>query len=488
MVEVSGIPEARCQPAPAHQHPAAVKIPSSAHHDSIALARVAGRDARNSLPRTEQAAYGVPERDPIGILESQHITRLSELIPVRVGRMLETPFSFYRGAAAVMAHDLADSPVTGHTLIASGDAHLANFGLFASPERRLILDLNDFDEAYPAPWEWDVKRLAASVWLNGRNCSFTEEQCRTAVEGCVRNYRQALKVLYSHTATERYYFQLDAEVLGTLHTLADKRIRTEEQRARRRTSEQVLSKLTMSDDGGVPRIVDQPPIVRHPATMDFAAMEQLVRRYRSTLRADTSLLLSQYRLVDYARRLVGVGSVGTRSWILLFQGPAGEPLFLQAKEAGKSVLETHGRVDQAPQYVVTDLTARGQGYRVVGAQRILQAQSDPFLGWIKDVPGEDGLPRDYYIRQFRDMKGSFTLTEMNAKETAVYAGLCGGLLARAHSQSPGSAFILGYLGRSAVFDHAISDWAKRYADKTEADHALLQRAVQSGRLPAETGV
>ena len=377
--------------------------PGQAHKESIARAQAAGREARTSLPRRDFAALTLPERDPVGILEGQHATRLADLIPVRVGRMLQTPFSFYRGAAAVMAHDLADSPVTGHTLIASGDAHLANFGLFASPERRLIFDLNDFDEAYPAPWEWDIKRLGAGIWLNGRISSHTEEQCGTAVRACVRSYREALKA-------------------------------------------------------------------------------------RSTLRSDTSLLLSQYHLVDFARRIVGVGSVGTRSWVLRFEGPAGEPLFLQAKEAGKSVLATHGRVHLPAELVEKALITRGQGYRVVGAQRILQAQSDPFLGWVKDVTGDDGLQRDFYIRQFRDMKGSFTLAEMNSQETTGYGRLCGGLLARAHSQSTGSAFILGYLGGSDAFDDALADWARNYADQTEADHAALEQAVQSGRLPAERGV
>lgn len=462
--------------------------PGQAHKESIDRAQAAGREARRSLPRSQFATLKLPVRDPVGILEGQHADRLPDLIPVRVGRMLETPFSFYRGAAAVMAHDLADSPVTGHTLIASGDAHLANFGLFASPERRLIFDLNDFDEAYPAPWEWDIKRLAASIWLNGRNSSHTEEQCRTAVKSCVRSYRQAFKVLYGHTATERYYFQVDSEFLAAQQTAAHERIRTEEKKARHRTSEQVLTKLTSTAESGEPRIVDQPPIVRHPDVMDYRALENLVELYRSTLRPDTSLLLSQYRLVDFARRIVGVGSVGTRSWVLLFEGPAGEPLFLQAKEAGKSVLETHGRVLHAPEPVEKNLITRGQGFRVVGAQRILQAQSDPFLGWIKDVTGDDGRQRDFYIRQFRDMKGSFTLAEMDAQETSDYGALCGWLLARAHSQSTDSAFVLGYLGGNEDFDEALADWARSYADQTEADHAALAQAVKSGRLSAERGV
>lgn len=463
-------------------------LPGTAHKDSIARARSEGRGARTRLPRRGFADLNLPERDPVGILEGQHSNRLPDLIPVRVGRMLESPFSFYRGAAAVMAHDLARSPVTGHILVASGDAHLANFGLFASPERRLVFDLNDFDEAYPAPWEWDIKRLAASVWLNGRNNSHTEDQCRTAVISCARSYRRELKLLYSRTAAERYFFHVDAELLASQESLSPQRVRTEEKRARRRTSEQLLTKLTTTTESGEPRIVDQPPLVRHPHVMDTRAIENIVERYRSTLRPDASLLLSQYRLVDFARRIVGVGSVGTRCLVLLFEGPAGEPLFLQAKEAGKSVLETHGRPRKPLAPVEKALTAHGQGYRVVGAQRILQAQSDPLLGWIKDVTGEDGLKRDFYLRQFRDMKGSFTLAEMSAGETSDYAGLCGGMLARAHSQSPGSAFIAGYLGGSEVFDEAIAAWARSYADQTEADHDALGQAVKAGRLPAERGV
>ncbi|MET3950000.1 hypothetical protein ABIB29_000832 [Arthrobacter sp. UYEF36] len=278
--EIAGILGASLVFASARQwHGSAVKsAPGPAHKDSIARAQAAGREARGPLPRRDFAALTLPERDPVGILEGQHATRLADLIPVRVGRMLESPFSFYRGAAAVMAHDLADSPFTGHTLIASGDAHLANFGLFASPERRLIFDLNDFDEAFPAPWEWDIKRLAASIWLNGRNTSHTEEQCRTAVRACIRNYRQSLKALYSHTATERYYFQVDAEFLAARQSAAHKRIKTEEKKARQRTSEQVLTKLTSTTESGEPRIVDQPPLVRHPEVQDSGAMGNLIEK------------------------------------------------------------------------------------------------------------------------------------------------------------------------------------------------------------------
>ncbi|MFE4197936.1 DUF2252 domain-containing protein [Paenarthrobacter sp. NPDC056912] len=457
------------------------------HSDSIARARAAGRAARRTMPRREQAAYRPDPRDAVEILEGQHSTRLPELIPVRIGRMLESPFSFYRGAAAVMAQDLSKAPVTGHTIIACGDAHLANYGFFASPERRLIFDLNDFDEAYPAPWEWDIKRLAASVWVNGRNGSHTEEQCRTAVEACLRRYRETFQPLYQRTAVERYFLNVDAEFLHSTKAMATRHVKTAGEKARQRTSEQALTKLTRRTAAGVPRIVDQPPIVRHPDVMDLPRMEGLVSRYRKTLRADTALLMSQFRLVDYALRIVGVGSVGRRNWVLLFEGPAGEPLFLQAKEAGPSVLETHGRAGQGPE-PVDGLLSNGEGRRVVGAQRILQAQSDPFLGWISNVEGPDGVPRDFYIRQFRDMKGSFALSELSARESADYAGLCGGMLARAHSQSADSAFIPGYLGKGGSFDAAVTGWAKGYADQTEHDYEQLQRAVRSGRLKAEAGV
>lgn len=424
----------------------------------------------------------------MGILEEQNASRLPDLVPVRIGRMLQTPFAFFRGAAAVMARDLAGEPVTGHSLLAGGDAHLANFGLFASPERRLVFDLNDFDEAYPAPWEWDVKRLAASIWLNGRSNSHSEDQCRTAVLAAVRGYRKALDELYRQTAADRYYFQVEADRLADGGFMARGTVRAEEKRARRRTSEQHITRLAAATQDGGLRIIDQPPLVVHPAGGEMPDMDDLVARYRSTLRVDVALLLNQFRLVDFALRVVGVGSVGTRSWIFLLEGPAGEPLFLQAKEAGKSVLETHGGIKKVPDPVVRALTTGGQGFRVVSAQRILQAQSDPFLGWIKDVAGLDGVRRDFYIRQFRDMKGSFLRPGMEAADSAEYGRLCGGVLARAHSQIAGSAFIAGYLGSGGAFDTAAADWALAYADQTEADHAQLQEAVRRGRLPAETGV
>ncbi|ASN20170.1 DUF2252 domain-containing protein [Arthrobacter sp. YN] len=457
------------------------------HSGSLSRAKAAGKAARGTMPRRDHAAFKPEPRDAVEILEGQHASRLPELVPVRIGRMLESPFAFYRGAAAIMAKDLSHAPVTGHTVLACGDAHLSNYGFFASPERRLIFDLNDFDEAFPAPWEWDIKRLAASVWVNGRNDSHSEEQCRTATQACLRRYREALQQLYQHTAVERYFFHVDADLLRSTKAMRGRHVKSAGEKARQRTSEQTLAKLTRETEAGNPRIVDQPPIVRHPEVMDLPQMENLVSLYRTTLRADTALLMSQFRLVDYALRIVGVGSVGRRNWVLLFEGPAGEPLFLQAKEAGPSVLESHGGAGHHPERIVETL-AKGEGARVVGAQRILQAQSDPFLGWISDVKGSDGLLRDFYIRQFRDMKGSFILSDLKPRETADYAGLCGWMLARAHSQSAGSAFIPGYLGKGEAFDEAITSWAKRYADQTEHDYEQLQQAVRSGRMTAQMGV
>jgi uncharacterized protein (DUF2252 family) len=463
--------------------------PDNPDKSPISLQRAAGKAARQTVPWNAHAEFRPPQRDPVLIIEEQNAERVPDLVPVRIGRMLESPFAFYRGSAAVMSQDLATEPVTGHRVMACGDAHLANFGLYASPERRLVFDLNDFDEAFPGPWEWDVKRLAASVWLMGRNNSHSEDGCRSATAAAVQSYRETLRQLYEMTATERYFYQVEADALAVANAKDSRIIGATAAKARRRTSEQLLSELTVSTVNGQAAIADQPPIVRHPETKDLEAVKDLYfREYRDTLRADTGLLLEQYRLVDYALRIVGVGSVGTRCWILLLLGPASEPLFLQAKEASPSVLATHGGVTGTRRDVLEAITSRGQGYRVVSAQRILQAQSDPFLGWVASATGLDGRKRDFYVRQFRDMKGSFKLAEFTPGQAALYARLCGRLLARGHAQSPGSAYIAGYLGKSDGFDQAICGWARQYADQAERDHQALALAARSGRLAAEPGV
>ncbi|WP_026874788.1 DUF2252 domain-containing protein [Jiangella gansuensis] len=454
--------------------------------------RAAGKALRGTLPRSGHAVVAPPERDPVGILVEQHASRLAELVPVRVGRMLQSPFAYYRGTAAVMAHDLAAEPRTGVEVVSCGDAHISNFGLFASPERQLLFDLNDFDEAGSAPWEWDVKRLAASVYVGGRDIGMDENACEEATETAVRAYRDALRELYEMTALERYFYQVDVERLENLVS-ADSRsvLRKTAKKARGRTSEQVLAKIVTVESDGRPCIADQPPVTRHVNHATLDQLRVLFERYRATLRQDIALLLSQFDLVDFVLRVVGVGSVGTRCYVLMLVGPHGEPLFLQAKEAQASALSTYGGMpDMLPDGVPDGDQPHTQGHRVVAGQRILQAQSDPFLGWITGWAGEaEHRPRvDYFWRQFRDMKGSVELSTLKPSQFSAYSALCAGMLARAHSQSAGGAAVRGYLGRSDSFDRAVAQWARGYADICEADYAALAAAVKSGCVPAEHGV
>ena len=445
-----------------------------------------GRSLRSSMPRDAHAELRLPSRDPVGIIARQNEGRLADLIPVRIGRMLQSPFAYYRGTAAVMAHDLAAGPVSGPRVVCCGDAHVSNFGLFASPERRLLFDLNDFDEASTAPWEWDVRRLAASVVVGGRDIGLGDADCRDSAAATVAAYRETLRRLYAATALERYFFQVETDQLEKL-AAKDRRelVNRAARKARRRTSDQVLAKLSTVDDHGRRMIRDDPPIAQRVANVELDDLRGLISQYQTTMRPDTALLLAQFTLADFILRVVGVGSVGTRCYVLLLIGPTGEPLFLQAKEAPPSVLETYGR---EPIVIANRRTLLSQGERVVSAQRVLQAQSDPFLGWVRLWAGGDTAPMDFYLRQFRDMKGSMDLSALNGAEFADYARLCGAVLARAHSQSPDGAVIRGYLGRSEQFDEALAQWAMRYADQTEHDFDTLQAAVQKGRLPVEHGV
>lgn len=469
-----------------------VRPDRSATARTLDRARADGKAARRALPRREHGALIHIDRDPVAILAEQNVSRVQSLVPIRIGRMLQSPFAFYRGAAAVMANDLAATPVTGRNVVSCGDAHLANFGLFASPERRVLFDLNDFDEAFPAPWEWDVRRLAASVWIHGRDNSHTEDQCEESVVATLVAYRTAVAQLFELPTTDRYYFQVEADTLrrdaadGDVGKAVDRLTR----KARNRTSQKVLTKVTTVDKDGKSTIRDEFPVVRHPEWSDIEGMKRLISHYQDTVRADIRLLLSQYELVDYAMRIVGVGSVGTRCWLFYLQGPCGEPLFLQAKEASPSVLQSYGRIapEQVGQLESIANPGGGQGARVVGAQRVLQAQSDPFLGWVEGVRAEDGVPRDYYIRQFRDMKGSVDLEWLTPERAVRYGRLCGALLARAHSQTPDAGFITGYLGTGDAFVDSLAKWAQFYADRAEQDHRLLAHAVERGDLPAEHGV
>lgn len=451
--------------------------------------RAAGRALRERVPRRTHAELRLPERDPVAVVAEQNADRLPDLVPLRVGRMLESPFAWYRGTAATMAADLRAGPRTGVTVVACGDAHVANFGLFASPERRVVFDLNDFDEAADGPWEWDVKRLAASMHVAGRDKGMTEEQCGEAARLAVRGYREALDELLSLSAVERFSFQVEVEALEPmLEEAGREELRRTVRKARRRTSEHVVRRITTRTADGRTRIVDQPPVTQHVDHATVDQLERLFERYREPLRADVRLLLGQFGLVDHVLRVVGVGSVGTRCYIALLEGPAGEPLVLQVKQAVPSVLATYGGMaDALPSGLVPAGDVPAQGRRVVAAQRILQAHSDPFLGWTTVEADESPTGRrvDFYWRQFRDMKGSAELERLTPVQLGRYGGFCGRVLARAHSQSPGARVVQGYLGRSDAFDDAVTAWARAYADVVEQDHASLEEAVASGRLPVE---
>lgn len=432
------------------------------------------------------------DRDPVGIIEQQNASRLQDLVPVRLGRMLESPFAFYRGTAAVMAADLRDSADSGFEVVACGDAHISNFGFYASPERDLVFDLNDFDEASLAPWEWDVRRLAVSVHLAGRQVGLTEEQCRESTVQACQGYVDTLDRVRQMTAVDRYFLRADDSLVAQeLGKAGRKTVRRATSKARGRTSEQVLQKLTTTTDDGAVRIDDQPPLLRHVDHADGTELADLFADYRGTVREDVAFLLGQFQHVDHALRVVGVGSVGTRCYLIALQGPSGEVLFLQAKEAQQSVLVSHGgRAPRLPGH--DELAITSQGQRVVAAQRVLQATSDPFLGWIVGWAGEHGAEGrtrvDYYWRQFRDMKGSIDPSTLDAAQLPRYGALCAALLARAHAQSPTIDAIGGYLGRSGRFAEAAATWAAGYADVAERDAESLAVAVRAGRLPAERGV
>ncbi|MGB3330107.1 MAG: DUF2252 domain-containing protein, partial [Thermomicrobiales bacterium] len=434
--------------------------------ESLAALRTQGEALRKQMPRRDHAKLVLPERDVVAILEDQHRTRLPDLVPVRVGRMLQSPFAFYRGAAAVMAHDLADAPSTGIEVIACGDAHVANFGLYATPERTLAFDLNDFDEASNAPWEWDVKRLAASALIGALDSGLRPDQARGVAEASVRSYRETLSQMMQMTALERYYYRGETSWLkATLDSETQQLVRQVARKAKRNTSERMLDKVELDQTENGTRIVDEPPIVRHDPYITDDLVQRLTGEYLSSVRADIAVLLGQFKVVDTVLRVVGVGSVGTRCYIQLLTGLSNEPFFLQIKEAQASVLETYGGRPS----LIHNRTVRPRsglnGFRVVSCQRTLQAASDPFLGYLE----ENG--RDYYVRQFRDMKGSLDLKAIDLTQWQQYAALCGALLARGHSQSGTAGIIDGYLQGSARFDSAVTDWAVAYAEVTERDFA-----------------
>jgi uncharacterized protein (DUF2252 family) len=459
----------------------------------MARGRAARREAPRSVHGRWEAAPGRP--DPVALLEEQAVTRVAELVPIRYGRMLVSPFTFYRGAAAIMAADLAASPVSGITVQLCGDAHLSNFGVFGTPERQLIFDINDFDETLPGPWEWDVKRMAASFEIMGRFRGFSPDNRYAIVTAGVREYRERMRRAAGMPTLGAWYDQLDADVLLKM-VRQQVRLRQLDKKSARRAEKHVAQAYTRDSArvlarranqvGGELRIVADPPLITPVEDLIVPGTEwedptplikKLLASYRRTL-GHQGHPLEEFRYVDAARKVVGVGSVGTRCYILLFTGRDNDdPLFLQVKEAQASVLEPYAGASKFPHH----------GQRVVIGQRLMQAATDIFLGWQR-IKGLDGVTRDYYVRQFHDWKGSADVERLPMPGAAQYARFCGATLARAHARWGDRIAIASYLGQGDLFDRAIAQFSAAYADQNERDYAAFAAAVNSGRLIAQTGV
>ena len=437
-----------------------------------------GKELRQQVPRRALGDWTPPvdRPDPVRLIMESHRGRLDWLIPVRVGRMAASPYGFMRGAAIVMADDVARLPATGITPVICGDAHLGNFGFYASPERDLVIDLNDFDEAHPGGWEWDLRRLVASIWVAGRQNGASEQKCESAVLRCVAGYRDEVRDLASTALLARSYQRIDVDHLQ--ESTKEKSLRAEIKqavaRARRRTSDRALPKFTSERDGKR-RIVEDFPLV---ARLSYAEADQIARGlddYLGTLAPHWRRALGGYTLVDIAHKVVGVGSVGLRAYVALLEGSSPDDvLFLQLKQARRSVLAPYVHGESA--------WHAHQGQRVVEYQQALQTVSDPLLGWAT----VDG--RQYYVRQFRNMKGTVPLDSIGGAALADYAGIVGRLLAKGHARTSGASMIVGYAGSSDHLDHALARFARRYADQTEADHASLVKAADRGILPIERGL
>jgi uncharacterized protein (DUF2252 family) len=451
----------------------------------------AGRAARSVARRSAHAEWAPPanRQDPVAIIEAQDARRVPELVPIRHGRMAASPFTFYRGAAAVMAADLATTPVSGLRVQTCGDAHLSNFGVFAAPDRRLVFDLNDFDETLPGPWEWDVKRLVASFALAGRDRGFKRSERSAALLAAVRSYREAMREFAGLGDLEVWYERLDVEEsMGRIEDADPGSVKRFERgiaKARAKDSTRALERLTEVVDGEI-RIVSQPPLIvpieelvpAPQAAAVEASLRDVIASYRSTLPGDRQHLLLGYDFRRLARKVVGVGSVGTRAWVILLTGRDDEdPLFLQAKEAEASVLEPFAGPSRF----------RNHGRRVVEGQRLMQASGDIFLGWCVAV-GLDGRDRDFYVRQLWDWKRSVEVEKLTPVGLEIYAEVCGWTLARAHARSGDRIGIASYLGGGDSFDRALGEFAELYADQAERDHAALIAAIDAGRLEAAPDV
>jgi uncharacterized protein (DUF2252 family) len=450
----------------------------------------AGKALREKASRASHGEWepATRRRDPVKVLEDQAKGRLPELVPIRYGRMLVSPFTFYRGAAAIMAMDLANTPQSGVQVQLCGDAHLSNFGAFEAPDRRLVLDVNDFDETLPGPWEWDVKRLAASLEIAGRDRDFTAKETRPAVLSATRHYRKAMRDFAAMRNLDVWYARLDVETLiSDLAKVADRKqikaAKKNVKKAGKKNSLKAFDRLVHEVDGE-PRIISDPPLlvpIRELASENQQEeleeqLLELLGTYRQSLKGDRRHLFDSYRLVDIARKVVGVGSVGTRCWVLLMMGRDGQdPLFLQAKEAEASVLERYAGASDFGNH----------GERVVEGQWLMQAASDILLGWLPAV-GLDGRKRAFYVRQLWDGKRSVEFETLPPEGLAIYGRVCGWALARAHARSGDRIAIGAYLGKGKSFDEAIADFSVRYADQNELDYGALADAAKSGRIQAET--
>jgi uncharacterized protein (DUF2252 family) len=434
-----------------------------------------GRELRHRVPRSSLGDWAVPDGrpDPVDRIAASHVGRVPWLVPVRVGRMAASPYAFLRGTAGIMAADFAELASTGITPVVCGDAHLGNFGFYASPERELVFDLNDFDEAHPGSWEGDLRRLVTSVWVAGRQNGSSEDQCEAAVRNCATSYRQQLRRLADQPLLARSFERIGVDQLGEGAGDSLKReVKRAAKRARKRTSDRALPRFTEQRDGAR-RIVEEPPLITRPSEKHAEMLAAGLDDYLRTLPPHWARIVGGYTLVDIAHKVVGVGSVGLRAYVALLEGSSPDDVvFLQLKQARRSVLGPYVHGESA--------WHAHQGQRVVEYQQALQTVSDPLLGWttVGDL--------QYYVRQFRDMKGAITVDGIDHEALADYAGVCGSLLGKGHARTSGASMIAGYVGHGDTLDDALCRFARSYADQTEADHQRLLAAVRRGDLPIDS--
>ena len=438
--------------------------------------RQEGKSLRGNVPRESHAGFEIASdrTDPVKVIKKSSEGRLEHLIPIRYGRMAKSAFAFYRGTASLMAMDLAQTPTSNIRVQACGDCHLSNFGLFATPERNLVFDINDFDETLPAPFEWDVKRLAASFYIGAQDNRFSEKDCDLITRSCVRSYREAIAKFSAMSALDVWYsrFDMDAFIASAPDAEAKKNRERIRREARANITDYVFPKITQVQDG-MRHIADQPPLVYHPPP-EFKIPENLIyvfQMYRETLPYERRVLLDRYHIEDIAMKVVGVGSVGTRCGIILLMAEDNDPLLLQAKEARTSVLAPYAGKS----------TFSHQGERIVVGQRLMQSASDMMLGW---TTGQQNF--HFYLRQLRDMKFSLDISIMKPIQLSRYAEVCGWTLARAHARSGDAAMLYGYMGKSDTFDRAIGTFARLYADQMEKDYAIFLNAIESGEINADS--